>query len=575
MNAILLARVSTDIQSYNAQVEDLKTFAISKGFNNFKIISTKESGLADLDNRDGLNELFEFINNNKEFNTILTTEISRLGRRQSVLQLVKEMLIENKIQLIVKDTKFTLFEDDAREVVSENGTMMFTLYAMFAENEIKTKKERFKRKRKDLMENGDTFFGGKVLFGYELDKLGNKNKLKKNEKNAEIIRKIFDWYLNGIDDLNKNPSILKITYECIKLGYPKYTSSKRNINKLLKEEGYTGSKITFNKYKNYLFDKKNGESEYIITQNKIVYPQIITKEIFHQVQQKIKLKVTDKKTKHTSILSNIIKCNSCGRKLSANYRFDKKSSHSYRCTSRSDTKECKEKIKSISMPIIDNLIWHLIKQDEFALLNKFKEINPNIKLTQIDNQIIFLNDKNKEYLSEAAKIQNLLNKTKFNNLNIDDLILNKTERLAKLDKYVSENHNKISKLTIDKSKIENRNINSEKILLQDLKIIEKDPIKIKEYINHFVKEIIIKKNTLKYFITQVEFKYFSNFENKEKELLDRFVTLIVYKPSPNKIKFKKLSKKLSIQNLNILNEKITKDQDFKIIEIEKLNFNYE
>jgi hypothetical protein len=33
----------------------------------------------------------------------------------------------------------------------------------------------------------------------------------------------------------KNPSIKAISLECIKLGYHKYTHSKRNVNKLLKE----------------------------------------------------------------------------------------------------------------------------------------------------------------------------------------------------------------------------------------------------------------------------------------------------------------------------------------------------
>ena len=41
--------------------------------------------------------------------------------------------------------------------------------------------------------------------------------------------------------------IKKITLECIKRGFPKYTHSKRNINKLLKEEGYVGEKTTNNK----------------------------------------------------------------------------------------------------------------------------------------------------------------------------------------------------------------------------------------------------------------------------------------------------------------------------------------
>ena len=44
--------------------------------------------------------------------------------------------------------------------------MMFTLYGMFAENEVKQRVERFTRKKRDLMEAGMSI-SGKLLFGYK------------------------------------------------------------------------------------------------------------------------------------------------------------------------------------------------------------------------------------------------------------------------------------------------------------------------------------------------------------------------------------------------------------------------
>jgi hypothetical protein len=68
------------------------------------------------------------------------------------------------------------------------------------------------------------------------------------------------------------------------------------------------------------------------------------------VQNKLATNVTqgDKQTKHT-LLSKLIFCPSCGRKLSANYRLVKGvSKNSYRCTSRTDTTPCSS-TKSLSI----------------------------------------------------------------------------------------------------------------------------------------------------------------------------------------------------------------------------------
>jgi DNA invertase Pin-like site-specific DNA recombinase len=40
---------------------------------------------------------------NTEYNTILTTEISRIGRRQSILHSIKEHCLAKQIQIYIKD----------------------------------------------------------------------------------------------------------------------------------------------------------------------------------------------------------------------------------------------------------------------------------------------------------------------------------------------------------------------------------------------------------------------------------------------------------------------------------------
>jgi hypothetical protein len=71
---------------------------------------------------------------------------------------------------------------------------------LFAESEVKTKLERFVRKRKELMVMG--LIGGKLLFGYDRSKLKKKkNTLVVNDEQATIVRTIFNWYINGLNNV--------------------------------------------------------------------------------------------------------------------------------------------------------------------------------------------------------------------------------------------------------------------------------------------------------------------------------------------------------------------------------------
>jgi hypothetical protein len=103
------------------------------------------------------------------------------------------------------------------------------------------------------------------------------------------------------------------------------------------------------------------------------------------------------KQKHITLLSKLIFCPSCGRKLSANYRLVKGvSKNSYRCTSRTDTTPCSS-TKSLSMNLIDSAVWSLIKADLPSLSKQINEINPDEYIAQMDNQLINLINREKKF----------------------------------------------------------------------------------------------------------------------------------------------------------------------------------
>jgi DNA invertase Pin-like site-specific DNA recombinase len=59
-HAILLVRVSTLEQDYQAQIYDLTQYG--KGYTQFHIVETKETAFADLSQKVGTNEMFKYIN---------------------------------------------------------------------------------------------------------------------------------------------------------------------------------------------------------------------------------------------------------------------------------------------------------------------------------------------------------------------------------------------------------------------------------------------------------------------------------------------------------------------------------
>ncbi|HEY1192611.1 recombinase family protein [Flavobacterium sp.] len=505
--AIILVRVSTLVQDYQSQIYDLQKYGESLGYTKFHVIETKETAFADLNAKVGTNDMFKYIEQNPEYNTIIVTEISRLARRQSILHQLKEHCINKQIQIHIKDINFKLLDEHGH--VQQQSEMIFTLYGMFAESEVKTKIERFKRERRELKAVGLSI-GGKLLFGYDRMRLENKkNTLIINDEQANIVRQIYNWYLNGLNNA-KNPSIKAISMECVKLGYHKYTHSKRNVNKLLKEEAYTGLKTTNNKYKNTKFGIVAGEPEYKVSNSIIKYPVILDNDTFDKVQTKLLINTTnaDKDTKHTSILSKLIKCPSCGRSLQANYRNAQgMNKNSYRCTSRGDTVACASKNKSLPMNLVDSAVWSLIKTDLPALSKKISEINPDEQLELISNHLINLNEREQEIKNNIDENLAVLESvSKLRTSSKMELIKSTGVKIEKLETELDKIEKEKARIEIDKVLLNAKQTDIETVINDNIIEIENSKELIKKYINFFIDSIDIIEHNVKYTILELTIK---------------------------------------------------------------------
>lgn len=89
-DAVLFCRVSTRVQDYQRQVNDLTELAHTRGWVVKKIFCETVSGAASKFKRKELQAMMEYLSKNK-IERVLVTELSRLGRDTlQVLEVINE-----------------------------------------------------------------------------------------------------------------------------------------------------------------------------------------------------------------------------------------------------------------------------------------------------------------------------------------------------------------------------------------------------------------------------------------------------------------------------------------------------
>lgn len=493
---LLLTRVSTKYQDFTPQEEDLKKYASDLGYEVVGIISTKESGFRTIERKDGFRQVKEFFSTNPDCRTLIITELSRLSRYDDVLIHCKTYFKENKIQLIVKDISFRLFDDNGNYNYATDIT--FNMFATIASAEMQQKRDRFARAKTALRENGYVV-GGKALFGYNIVQVEGKRKtLEINESEAEQIRKVFELYRDG-------KSISKIKVECIAMGFSVYLHSTTNIQKCLRETAYIGTKTTNNKRRNYQYYElgKTDVDEYVVssyTYNH--YPQIVDIELFNKVQEMLTINCPEKSSKHISILAKLLYIAECDCALIAEVKKDSAYACKRECRFQN---ACGKKRYSVSMRILDNVVWQYLKEN-VALIEQEQMKNLSVEtITKLEQEIGNLEVKIAEKEKERAKENDLYR--------IDAITLSELEnRVVFIKKDIgslrSAIKNKQSEIDSIRDFIANRmSENVADIILS----AEGNPVEMKKYVNRFISKIVVHLSNHYYTILEIKpKKYMGN-----------------------------------------------------------------
>ena len=531
---VCVGRVSTSSQSQTAQINDLKVFAQSLGYKEVQPFFTTESGFLEYDEKQGWNIVVDFFETHPDYRVLICTEISRLSRKEAILFKIKDYLIEHKIQLVIKDINYFLFNEWGE--VPKGNDIVFALYASLADSEMRQKKERFQRGLKEYRQLGYSI-GGKVLFGYERyyeQKNGkNRSRYRINEKEAEEIITIYKWYAYGIDGDLSRTSILSITRECIERGFSRYLHSKRNVNKCLKEDAYSGQKITHNRVKNpaYWNYKKSNEPKYLEARSYIcTYPPIFTGEnsaLIDKVRERLKENNSklvggsvpvDKSRAHTTILSKLLVCPGCGSYLSGEYtrKIDSRGekpvlrySYTYRCANaRGRINNCQFK-SAISMITLDSVIWHYCRVVALQVVKEESKEEKETRVKEIEAKIANVKTRIEEFNYEGrVRTEETIFRSKAGRLgprgDFDAIVKEYEARLAAIDKEINGYEKRLIELEEEKEAAKNSksfyDLNQRNAIPANKKLLY-------QHIHKVIKSIGVVCSTKDYVILKVNWRY--------------------------------------------------------------------
>lgn len=270
----IYARVSTDKQDYQRQIDELKDYSARNAWDIKYIFEEKMSGAID--------ERMEFTKmtmlDKTDIDIVLVWELSRLGRKMSTVIKVVEDFAKKNISVIALKERFQSLDDDCN--MTPSTLMMLSFGSAMAQIERTSIKERMRSGMKHKLLSGEVGYANIPAFGYKkIDK-----KIVIDDKMADQVKTIFSIYKNGIS--------IKDIAETLHM-------NKSTIYSILTNEAYTGKKYSK------------------ITESYLETPAIIDKADFDKIQTMLhgNRKIT-RKSINDSPLKRKLFCSECGRMMS-------------------------------------------------------------------------------------------------------------------------------------------------------------------------------------------------------------------------------------------------------------------
>jgi DNA invertase Pin-like site-specific DNA recombinase len=192
MKVVIYSRVSTQIQDYKRQTEELKDYSKRMGWEVLKSFEEKISGGKENEDRPKLMEMIDYVKKN-QVDKVLCWELSRIGRNTiEVLKTIK-LLNDQCISLYIKNYNIETLNDKCE--VNPLSQFMIQILTSVSEMEKTTIRQRVKSGYDNFRKNGGKV-GRKEGFKKDEETILNENKdvvkLLKGEYSVRKIMKLTD-----------------------------------------------------------------------------------------------------------------------------------------------------------------------------------------------------------------------------------------------------------------------------------------------------------------------------------------------------------------------------------------------
>ena len=369
--------------------------------------------------------------------TVITKDLSRLGReRLGVGHYTEIYFPEHNVRYIaLLDNIDTYFDAGMNDMAPFKGVIN-DMYV----------RDISKKIRSSLIERkkAGNFLGVTAPYGYQKDP-NNKFHLIINEKEAEVVKRVFRLYLEG-NGLTRIAQILTkdgipVPGESRDIGKTRrtalYSSWKQTtIRRILDNRVYLGELVQFKRRKiNYKSKRRitvPEEERYIC---RGTHETIIDEESFNAVQNILKKNKSFKGSKHDYLFKGLLFCSECGARLNVTYsNYALKRYGEYRYTTI---------CYSYSRLYSDICTRHSnsIPELEEVLIKHIKEVCSRYINENLQDELISMAKKQKQFelkqITNEKKLETLEQKISDIGLYIKNLYMDKVRGVVSENDYVS------------------------------------------------------------------------------------------------------------------------------------------
>lgn len=419
-----------------------------------------------------------------EIDAVYITDWDRISRNDLDKIFIINHLISNNITYIELG--------DVKDLNDPNQQLLMSIKSILSSYELKKLRIRIKRGLERSVSEGNVGGGSMVNYGY---KKGLNKKLEIDEKESEVVKKIFQMSLEGMGvkkisnylNENKIPTKRMIVGNC-----PMKVRGEQKTEFLWRDA------VIYSILKNPIY-----KGERLYKGNTYPSPNIVSTQEFDLVQQLFKTRKNTKDTtnKYFYLLKGIIYCDRCGSRFYGRSREDL-SDNQYICSSqRHRDTYCKN--RGINIPKLNNIVWNSL----LSLPNDLRKINKptdNQRVRKLSQDISRLKSRISKNSDEINRLISLFKPSE------DGYKYIKKD----IEKLVRENNRFESKLDL---LLKETQMYSDEGLLIDRLDNQLNPISKKENISDIEKQLIIRTyvnqvdimwdNTLRNHIITIDFKY--------------------------------------------------------------------